>query len=35
MNEVKSCFDCEIVEVLVEDQEVVEFGQALFRVREV
>ena len=35
MNEVKSCFDCEIVEVLVGDQEVVEFGQALFRVRAV
>lgn len=35
MNEIKAGFDCEIVEVLVDDQEVVEFGQALFVVKEV
>ncbi len=33
MNEIAAEFDCEIVEVLVNDGELVEYGQPLFRVR--
>src|SRR3712207_1307690 len=35
MNEVRSPFDCEILELLVDNQDIVEFGQALFKVKEV
>ena len=35
INEVKSPFDCEIVEVVVEDEDIVEFGQQLIKVREI
>jgi|SRR3712207_2934455 len=35
MNEVKAPFDCEILELLVDNQDIVEFGQALFKVKEV
>lgn len=33
MNEIAAEFDCEIVEVLVKDGELVEYGQPLFKVR--
>ncbi|MDO4772465.1 MAG: biotin/lipoyl-containing protein [Bacillota bacterium] len=33
MNEIKSPFDCEILEVLAGEEEVVEYGQELFSVR--
>lgn len=33
MNEIAAEFDCEIVEVLVNDGELVEYGQPLFKVR--
>ena len=33
MNEIKAPFDCEIIKCLVEDEEIVEFGQDLFEVR--
>ncbi len=33
LNEIKAPFDCEILNVLADDEEVVEFGQALFEVR--
>lgn len=33
MNEIQAEEDCEIVEVLVKDGELVEFGQPLFRVK--
>ena len=32
MNEIKSEFDGEIAEVLVENEEMVEFGQPMFRI---
>ena len=33
MNEISAEFDCEIIEVLVNDGDLVEYGQPLFRVR--
>lgn len=33
LNEMKSPFDCEIKKFLADDEEVVEFGQALFEVK--
>lgn len=33
MNEIKSPFDCEILDVLAGEEEVVEYGQELFSVR--
>lgn len=33
MNEIRAAYKCEILEVLVGDGQVVEFGQALFRVK--
>lgn len=33
MNEIAAEFDCEIVEVLVNDGELVEYGQPLFKIR--
>ena len=33
MNEIESEYDGEIVEVCVKDDEMVEFGQALFKIR--
>ena len=35
MNEIQSDFDCEIVAVLVSNEQKVEYGQPLFRVRQV
>lgn len=35
MNEIQSDFDCEIVAVLVSNEQKVEYGQPLFRVRKV
>ncbi|MFZ2674310.1 MAG: biotin/lipoyl-containing protein, partial [Trichococcus flocculiformis] len=32
MNEIKSEFDGEIVEVLVENEQIVEYNQPLFRI---
>ena len=33
MNEIRAPFKCEIVEVLVEDGQIIEFGQDLFKVK--
>lgn len=33
MNEIKAPFDCEISKCLIQDEEIVEFGQDLFEVR--
>lgn len=33
MNEIKAPFDCEIIQILVDEEEVVEFGQELFEVK--
>ena len=33
LNEIKAPFDCEIIRILAEDEEVVEFGQDLFEVK--
>lgn len=33
MNEIKAPFDCEITKCLIQDEEIVEFGQDLFEVR--
>ena len=33
MNEIRAPFKCEIVEVLVEDGQIIEFGQELFKVK--
>ncbi|AWZ47622.1 acetyl-CoA carboxylase biotin carboxyl carrier protein [Hathewaya limosa] len=33
MNEINAQFDCEIVEVLVQNEEMVEFNQSLFKVK--
>lgn len=35
INELKSSCDCEILEILVNDEDIVEFGQKLFKVREI
>ncbi|WP_101772786.1 acetyl-CoA carboxylase biotin carboxyl carrier protein [Peptostreptococcus faecalis] len=35
MNEIKAPYDCEVVNILVQDQEIVEFGQTLFEVKEI
>lgn len=33
MNEIKAPFDCEVLKCLIQDEEIVEFGQDLFEVR--
>lgn len=35
MNEVKAPYDCEIISILATEQEMVEFGQELFGVKEI
>lgn len=35
INELRSPYNCEILEVLVDDEDIIEFGQKLFKVREI